>query len=100
MEVTVSLEGGCDPCQIMQTYPNPSSTELTVTFKEGIGTALENSELHSEIVLINSNMRIVYSVSTSDLEIKIPTSAFPEGLYYLNAKNKLGTETKQILVKH
>lgn len=100
LDVTVDLGGGCNPCQIMQTYPNPSSEELNVTLNKDLVTDKQSNEiLSSNVSLVDYMQNVVYSTSTNNLEIKIPTNNLPQGIYVLKVVNKTGAETRRILIK-
>lgn len=100
LDVTVDIGGGCNPCQIMQTYPNPSSEELKITLNEEVVTDKKtNKILPTKISLVDNMQIVVYSITTNNLEINIPTGSLPQGLYVLRLSNNSGTETRQILVK-
>jgi hypothetical protein len=98
MEVTVSLEGGCNPCQIV--YPNPSSEELNVVFVEKDSSDKENTSRLNEVLLIGKNQSLFFQLSTRESHIKIPTSELPDGLYFLKVKNNQGSSTTQVSIKH
>ncbi len=101
LDVTVDIGAGCNPCQIAQMYPNPSSTELNITLRKETNTNKGlNTIISSGISLVNNSQNVVYSSTTKSLEIKIPTSGLPDGLYVLKVTNINGTETRQILIKH
>ncbi len=101
MEVTVTTEGGCNPCTIMQTYPNPASDELNIVFNTDVeGTADATTASDNEVALVNSNQKIVYSTVTKANEITINTTELPDGKYFLIVKNNNGTDARQILIKH
>ncbi len=94
--VTVTTQGGCNPCQISLVYPNPSSSELNVRLK-----SIDEEEKQietTEIKLINSYQTVFYSIVTNELDHKIPLSDFPDGVYYIIVTNKRGSETKRIVV--
>lgn len=93
--VTVTTQGGCNPCQLNLVSPNPSSSELNVKLKTKEGEDIEPIEL----TLINSQQITVYTAIVSKTDHKIPTVDLPEGVYYLKASNSLGTETKRIVIR-
>jgi len=99
MEVTVDLGGGggCDPCQRMQSYPNPVSSDLKIKF-----TSNENypEKATKEVTLIDKNQKSVYHVLTQKNEIEISTTALPDGEYFLKVKGVKEVDTKRIFVKH
>lgn len=95
------VSGGCDPCQIMQTYPNPSSDELTIVLNEDfIKDKNTGKIIPSKINLIDNKLNSVYSATLERLELKIPTYNLQEGQYFLKVRNANGSETRQILIKH
>ncbi len=101
MEVTVTTEGGCNPCTIIQTYPNPASDELNIVFNLDVEDAPDATSVSgNEVALVNSNQRVVYSTVTKANEITINTTELPDGKYFLIVKNKNGTDARQILIKH
>jgi hypothetical protein len=101
MEVTVTTEGGCNPCTIMQTYPNPASDELNIVFNLDVEDAPDvTTASDNEVVLVNSDQKVVYSTVTKANKITINTTELPDGKYFLIVKNNSGTDARQILIKH
>jgi len=103
LEVTVDLGGGgggCDPCQRVQIYPNPTSNELTITLNSEPSKIKESGDIVSQISIRDNSQNLVYSTTTKNSSIKISTVDFPDGLFYLKVSSTLGTETKHILIKH
>lgn len=101
MEVTPTTEGGCNPCTIMQTYPNPASDELNIVFNTDNEDAFDTTSVSgNEVALVNSNQKVVYSTVTKANEITIITTELPDGKYFVIVKNKNGTDARQILIKH
>jgi hypothetical protein len=96
--VTVTTQGGCNPCQISSVYPNPSSSELNIKLKVKDDKATQ-IEL-TEIKLIDSYQTTLYSAIVTDPIHKIHTSSLTEGVYYIVVTNSQGTETKRIVVRH
>jgi len=95
MQVTVDIGGGCDPCYIMQSYPNPTSSILNIKFINQDDT----NDL-KEITLINKDQKSVFNTSTRLKKIEISTAEIPDGQYFLITKYGDKKESKQISIKH
>ncbi len=95
MEVTVDLGGGCNPCNMMQSYPNPTSSILNIKFINE-----ESSNELKEITLVNKDQKSFFHVTTRSKEIEISTTEIPDGQYYLITKYGDKKESKQISIKH
>jgi len=61
--------------QTIQVYPNPASTEITVTLPSNKTAALQ---------IVDTVGRVLYSVETDSNQAVIDVSAFPNGLYFLS----------------
>jgi Zn-dependent metalloprotease len=96
--ITVTTQGGCNPCQISSIYPNPSSTELNIKLKVNDDKDKKNEP--TEVKLIDSYQTTLYSAVVTEPFHKIDTAGLPEGIYYVVVTNSQGTETKRVVVGH
>jgi len=97
LDVTVTIEGGCNPCQIVQSYPNPASKYLVVTL--GIYGKTESNKPF-QVTLQDENQSVFYKGVTSESTINISTVDFPDGMYILNVAYLNKVESKHILIRH
>lgn len=83
---------------LISIYPNPSSSELTVSY-ETDSIALKSTDVEEyQITLVNSAQEKIYSSSSTKNTLTIPVSKFPKGTYYLMLTNKDGTIQKRIMI--
>jgi hypothetical protein len=92
----IVLEGEC--MTMASTYPNPASSVLTVSFYND--STLDQSTEYKQVELYNSYQKKVYNIRTTATSIIVPVQNLPNGIYYLKAIRKEGTETKKILISH
>ena len=91
--VTPVGNGGCNPCQIViNPNPNPADKDLHV----GLGEGKEEKK----VSLINSSQETVISLVTFETTIVLPTSALPEGVYYLRITRNDQMFEHRIVIKH
>lgn len=84
-------------------YPNPASSELTISFVDTTATDVmvsNGQELESqyEVKIYNQYQELIYLTRTSKSTLTIPISNFPNGSYYLNILNKEGIIQRKIFV--
>lgn len=84
-------------------YPNPVSSELTISFIDTTATdvvASTGQEFESsyEVKIYNQYQELIYSTRTSRRRLTISISNFPNGTYYLNVLNKEGILQRKIFV--
>jgi subtilisin family serine protease len=89
MNVEVTTEGGCNPCQIV--YPNPADESFNISLSD-----YETTELR----LYNDKQELVYSKKAISTTTSVPISNLPQGNYYLNIANKEGVVQRKVIVKH
>ncbi len=92
--------GSCNPCQISGVFPNPSNSVLNISLYGASSFMNGKLTINSSILLINQMQEIVYSSTTENSEISIPTINLPAGIYILKVTNSLASETKQVLINH
>lgn len=92
MYITPTQEGGCDPCQIVGIYPNPSSSVINVDLNNNKGNRNETT------VTLYDKFQVVYSITTKGNQVNIPVTNLPEGLYFLRVTDSTGSETRQVLI--
>jgi len=99
LPVTISTEGGCNPCQIVMPYPNPSSDEMSVAIDEVYASSKKEKATPYYVLLYDITGMVVYKNSTEEDVLKIPVKDFPAGVYFLKITNANGVSTsKQIQV--
>lgn len=99
LNVAISSEGGCNPCQIVTPYPNPSDKEFDVSIKT-LRKVKPDETLIYRVSLFNSLQETVFDQMTEGQNLKIPTEKLPEGIYLLRVISKAGDATvKQIQIK-
>ncbi len=99
LPVTITTEGGCNPCQIVTPYPNPSSDELFVSIED----LSEKKEFHGpyEVALYDISGMTVFKGSTEKQKIKINTESLKSGLYVLRVTSAEGMSvSKHVQVVH
>lgn len=99
LPVTITIEGGCNPCQIVTPYPNPSNDELAVSIedlspkKEFVGPY--------EISLYDLSGLNVFKAVTKKSTFHIDTRQLKSGLYFLRVVNGKGiSASKQVQIIH
>lgn len=75
---------------IASVYPNPASEQLTVQLETNGNTVLH---------LFDGSGRLVYHNSTNDATIRINTTAFAKGMYYLQVINNGNKQVLPITVQ-
>lgn len=86
-------------CMMMATaYPNPASSELTVSFV-GDSTQQEVANEPKDIELYNNHQKMVYNKRVTQAIAKVPVQHLPKGIYYLKIIYHDKAETKRILIE-
>ncbi len=70
-------------------YPNPTKGEVNIQFTERI--------LPSEISIVDTTGKQVYSIELTDNNTNIDISDLAAGIYYFHIKNSNGTKIKKII---
>lgn len=89
-----STEGGCNPCQNGDAYPNPVSTILNIDLNNDGRNRIEYT------VTLSNEFEKVYSITTRGNQANIPVHNLPNGYYYLSVASKSGTTTQRVYVNH
>ena len=74
-------------------YPNPAKDEFTVSFREN-----SESEDSYDVKIFDTQSNLMYSTSSNQETITIPTARFPQGRYILNIIHKEGIIRRQIFI--
>jgi lysyl endopeptidase len=97
-----SITGFCG-FSALSVYPNPVSSELTISFIDtaaidvGASAILELVSPY-EVKIFNQYQELVYSARANRKTLKISISHFPDGPYYLNIFNSEGIIQRKIFV--
>lgn len=74
---------------MLSIYPNPANNEITI----------ENSSESLELVIYNLQGSIIYALSRPEQSVKVNTSSWPAGMYFLYSTGKNNT-IKKIIIQH
>lgn len=100
--------GGCrrPPCApppgpLRTIFPNPASSELTITMaEEGDMEPTQSTLMNPVDIVINDRFsQVVYRGKTNLTQITVPLENLPDGIYYLTVMQKNIVTRKQIVVK-
>lgn len=70
-------------------YPNPATTSVRVGCKDNI----------EELWVINNTGQIIDHINGDDHTVRINTSAYPAGIYFIRAVTAKGTSTSRLIVE-
>jgi len=101
----VTVSGSC-PLSLssLSLYPNPASSELTVSFIDADTTTdittTSNQEFEStyEVKIYDQYQELIYATQTDRQKFTISTSNFPNGAYILNILNLEGIIQRKIFI--
>jgi len=111
--ITVSASNSCATIQqclqfsngigpMLATYPNPSSSTMTVSVTDSLSTDNANALQQSpyRLILFDRFGGTAYSVESDQTELQIPVSTLPSGIYYLNVYYKDAMLKRQVVIHH
>jgi subtilisin family serine protease len=112
MYVTVSLEGGCDPCQISLPHPNPANHELIVEFNQQRADSIRMANKKSPVDINGSDFGFDVEYSLKDYmgnqsyyfksasrTPRLDLSNVPSGTYILTIRyGSIGVDRHRIVV--
>jgi len=75
----------------IQVFPNPADDEVSIQNRAGN---------QYEVKLINTSGRIVFTKNSSDKELKINTSEFPNGIYFFQVNGGQINSTQKLIIQH
>jgi hypothetical protein len=98
---------GCGAFVCLTSFPNPTSNELTISFKGNGENIKENKTKKikqtgtAQVRIFDENQKSWISLSAKDNEdLKIPVSQLPKGTYYLDVSHSKGDHfRKRILIE-
>jgi hypothetical protein len=76
---------------IVQVFPNPASTVLTVSMTQPTAEAVE-------LALLNISGQVVVKKSTSGTREDMSIAHLPAGTYFLRVRHKAGAHTQQVII--
>lgn len=97
LPVTITIEGGCNPCQIVVPFPNPAKEELTVSIED----LSQTKEFHGPYQVFMHDLSGVTVVKTTTEKQVIPIDirSVKPGLYFLRVVNPKGiSASRQVQV--
>lgn len=84
----------------MTSYPNPSSTTMTVSVTDSLSKGNEGFLPQPyQLSLFNHFGNTVYSVQSDLRTIQLPVGSLPPGIYYLNVFYKEAVLRKQVVIE-
>lgn len=97
LPVTITIEGGCNPCQIVVPFPNPAKEEMTVSIQD----LSQTKEFHGpyQIFMHDLSGVTVVKAITEKQVIPIDIRSVKPGLYFLRVINPKGiSASRQVQV--
>ncbi len=101
--VQVQNCGSFSETPVLNVYPNPSNTYLTIEYLPGADSSKSMAAPASKnIELLNGKGEIVKAgkLEKGKSKIILDTSELPDGTYYLHIKDGKETIKKQVIIKH
>jgi len=86
---------------VVATFPNPTSSTLTIQVTDSLSTNTQSNALDQpyELQIMDRYSRKVFSAKSSDKAFQISTDGLPDGIYYLNLFYKDALLQKQIIIR-
>lgn len=75
----------------IQVFPNPTASELTVSFDKAPTIA-------TELALLNAAGQVVSRRSATAIRETLPVATLPAGLYFLRVTTENGSQTKKVVI--
>ncbi len=103
--VQVQNCGSFSETPVLNVYPNPSNTYLTIEYLPGADSNQSSKSMapaSKNIELLNGKGEIVKAgkLEKGKSKIILDTSELPDGTYYLHIKDGKETIKKQVIIKH
>ncbi|MCY7411032.1 MAG: T9SS type A sorting domain-containing protein [Chitinophagales bacterium] len=70
-------------------FPNPTTTQLTIT-----------TSSNGKLTITNSLSQTIQTLTINNAQQQIPTLTFPSGIYFLTFQTEKTIQTKKLLVQH